>query len=140
VKEIRETTKVEKMNFSFKKEEKLCSKKIIDQLFADGDSFLVFPLKFVYQKTLLSEKSPVQSAFTVGKKNFKKAVQRNRIKRLMRESYRLNKHMLYSILDKEQLAIFVIFIGKEIPDYTLVEKAMKKGITKLIDKISSEIS
>lgn len=120
-----------KRHFSFKKEERLCSKKVIDKLFAEGESFLVFPLKFVFLKTALPTKFPVQAGFSVGKKTFKRAVQRNLIKRKMRESYRLNKHNLYQKAGENQLALFVIFIGKAIPEYKQVDDAMKKGLKRL---------
>ena len=119
-------------NFSFKKEERLCSKKLIERLFAEGESFLVFPLKFVFLNSTLPTKFPVQTGFSVGKKIFKKAVQRNLIKRKMREAFRLNKHDLYQIAGENQLALFIIFIGKTIPEYQQVEDAMKKGLNKLL--------
>lgn len=128
-----------KKKFSFKKEERLCSKKIIDKLFSDGDSFLSFPLKIIFQETSLQTKYPAQVAFTVGKRNFKLAVHRNLIKRKIREAYRLNKFQLYSKLNDKQVAIFFIFIGKNIPEYDLVEKAMKTGINKLLKEIYSDI-
>ncbi len=127
-----------KRKFSFKKEERLCSKKIIDKLFSEGGSFLSFPLKVVYQETVLHTKYPVQAAFSVGKRSFKLAVHRNLIKRKMREAYRLNKFHLYSGLAEKQVAIFFIFIGKNIPEFELVEVAMKKGIKKLLKEISSD--
>ncbi len=120
-----------KEKFSFKKEERLCSKKIIDRLFSEGESFLVFPLKFVFLKTKLSSAFPVQAGFSVGKKIFKKAVQRNLLKRRMREAYRLNKHELYNVLLEEQMAVFIIYVGKELSDYGVIEQAVKKGIKKL---------
>ncbi|NOR75348.1 MAG: ribonuclease P protein component [Draconibacterium sp.] len=126
-----------KRSFTFKKEERLTSKKVIDKLFSDGDSFLAFPLKVVFFETSLSSEYSVQAAFSVGKRNFKLAVHRNKIKRKMREAYRLNKSQLYDILGDKQVAIFFLFIGKEIPDYKLVNSAMEKAIKKLIAKISS---
>jgi len=122
--------------FTFKKRERLCSKKRIDKLFSEGKSFLVHPLKFVYISSPISQKFPVQVAFSVGKKNFKHAVRRNFIKRKLRETYRLNKHLLYNALDKEHVAVFVIFIGKTVPDFKQVDDAMKKGINKLIKEFS----
>ncbi|MCK5730271.1 MAG: ribonuclease P protein component [Draconibacterium sp.] len=127
-----------KRRFTFKKEERLTSKKVIDKLFSEGDSFLAFPLKVVFFETPLSSKYPVQVAFSVGKRNFKLAVHRNKIKRKMREAYRLKKFQLYDILDDKQVAVFFLFIGKEIPDYKLVNSAMEKAIKKMITEISSD--
>ncbi|WP_319500009.1 ribonuclease P protein component [uncultured Draconibacterium sp.] len=119
------------VSHSFKKTERLCSKKVIDKLFAEGESFLAFPIKVVYKVTELPQPVPVQAGFTVSKKIFKRAVKRNRIKRLMREAYRLNKQMLRVDADSQQMAVFFIFIGKELPDFAQVEKAMKKALYKL---------
>lgn len=121
--------------FSFKKSEKLCSKKIIDKLFSEGETFLSYPLKIGFIELENSFESPAQAAFTVGKRNFKLAIQRTHIKRKIREAYRLNKHILYKGLGDKHVAVFFIFIGKNIPDYTLVESAMKKGIDKLLFEI-----
>ncbi len=133
-----ENSSEERIRFTFKKEERLTSKKIIDKLFSEGSSFLSYPLKIVYSKTKLPSKSPVQVAFTVGKRKFKLAVHRNQIKRKIRETYRLKKHELYRVLEEEQLAVFFIFIGKEIPEYEEVKKAMERGIKKLVAEISSD--
>jgi len=118
---------------TLKKAERLCSKKVIDELFAEGESFLAFPIKVVYKVTELPQPVPVQAGFTVSKKIFKRAVKRNRIKRLMREAYRLNKQMLPLLADEQQMAIFFIFIGKELPTFAQVEKAMKKALYKLAE-------
>ena len=126
-----------KQLFTFKKEEKLCSKILIDRIFADGETFLSFPLKIAFVELEPSSKNPVVAAFTVGKRNFKLAVQRNHIKRKIREAYRLNKHILYKGLGEKHLAVFFIYIGKKIPDYHQIESAMKKGIDKLIVEIES---
>jgi len=126
-------------SFTFKKEERLCSKKLIDRLFTEGDSFLSFPLKVVFVSADLNTKFPVQVGFSVSKKNFKWAVQRNRIKRLMREAYRLHKHDLCRQLDDQQLAVFLIYIGKEIPEYPSIEKAMKKALLIIPKKLQESL-
>ena len=126
-----------KKKLSFSKEERLSSKKVIDKLFSEGESFLAFPLKIVFFKTELPSKYPVQAAFSVGKRNFKLAVQRNLIKRKIRESYRLNKHYLYDSLGDNQIALFFIYIGKDIPEYKQIETAMKNSIERLIREFSS---
>ncbi len=135
---ILENSGAEKRRFSFKKEERLTSKKVIDKLFSEGESFLSFPLKIIFFETSLNSKYLVQAAFSVGKRSFKLAVHRNAIKRKMRETYRLNKHQLYNVLGNKQVAVFFIFIGKEIPEYKQVNSAMEKGVKKLIAKLSIE--
>ena len=119
------------VSHSLKKAERLCSKKVIDKLFSEGESFLAFPIKVVFKTTELPQPVPVQAGFSVSKKIFKRAVKRNRIKRLMREAYRLNKQMLPMLAEKQQMAVFFIFIGKELPKYAKVEKAMKKALYKM---------
>ena len=81
----------------------------------------------------MPQKSTVQVAFAVGKKNFRRAVHRNIIKRKIREAYRLNKHVLFDALNDEYLSVFIIFIGKGIPGFKQVEDAVKKGIERLIN-------
>ena len=98
-----------KIDFSFHKTERLCSKKIIDKLFIEGKTIFVYPVKIVYLETSLSSKFPVQAVFTVGKRNFKRAVQRNLIKRRMREAYRLNKHKFYHEIGEKQVAVFYLY-------------------------------
>lgn len=134
---IFENSTDKKVRFTFKKEERLKSKKIIDKLFSEGNSFLSFPLKIVYCKAELPSKYPVQAAFSVGKRNFKLAVHRNQIKRKIRETYRFKKHELYAVLADQQIAVFFVFIGKEIPKYEEVDIAMRRGLKKLIAQINS---
>jgi ribonuclease P protein component len=116
--------------FTFKKQERLCSKKVIEKLFSEGESFLSYPLKIIYLHTALPVNGNVQVGFSVSKRNFKKAVQRNLIKRRMRETYRLNQYLLTESGNGNSLAIFFIYIGKEIFDYKTIEQAMKKALTK----------
>ncbi len=118
--------------FSLKKEERLCSKVLIDQLFAEGKSFLVYPIKVVYLETELPEGIYAQAAFSVGKKLFKKAVARNLLKRRMKEAYRLSKPDFYNRLKNRQYAIIFIFIGKEKLEYKIIEKGIKNAIERII--------
>ena len=123
--------------FTLHKEERLCSQKTIGDLFTSGESFLAYPLKVVFLKTELSKPFPVQAAFTVSKRNFKHAVKRNILKRRMREAYRLNKTGFYKeIAAKElQLAIMFVYIGKDIAEYTTIEKAMISALKKILGKL-----
>ncbi len=132
--------KTNKKNFSLKKAERLCSIKVIERLFAEGESFLQYPLKIVYAKSQIPSDYPAQAAFTVSKKNFKRAVARNRIKRLLRETYRLNKHIIYDDIKNYQLAVFIIFIGKKLPKHKEIEVAMQKGLCKMISRLSEQSS
>ena len=128
-----------KETFSFQKAERLCSKKIMDKLFQEGKTIFVFPIKIVYLETKLPSNFPVQAAFTVGKRNFKHAVQRNLIKRRMREVYRLNKSKVYDEIGKKQVAVFFIFTGKTISEYRQIETAIKKGMKKLLSETGTDL-
>lgn len=132
---LQENTDNETTGFSFHKNERLCSKKVIDKLFIDGKSVFVYPVKIVYLETLLPEKNKVQAAFTVGKRIFKRAVKRNLIKRRMREAYRLNKQKFYDELGEKQLAVFFIYTAKTISDYKQIETAIIKGLKKLSTEV-----
>ena len=123
--------------FTLHKDERLCSQKTIEELFTSGESFLAYPLKVVFLKTELPQSVPVQAAFTASKRNFKRAVKRNILKRRMREAYRLNKPSLYSELaDKEvHLAIMFVYIAKDIVEYPVIDKAMISAFKKLLAKI-----
>jgi len=123
--------------FTLHKEERLCSQKLIEDLFSSGESFLSYPLKVVFLKTELLQPYPAQAAFTVSKRNFKRAVKRNILKRRMREAYRLNKPDLYRELAAKNLRIaaMFVFIGKDLAEYAAVEKAMISAFKKLLAKI-----
>lgn len=125
------------MGLSFPKKEKLKSKKLIEQLFADGRSVSNFPIKLIFLKTELPFDVPIQAGITVPKKNFKSAVKRNRIKRLMRESYRLNKGLVFNN-SKGTFAFLFLYLGKEMPNYSLIDRNLKAALQKFKKKIDDE--
>jgi ribonuclease P protein component len=123
--------------FTLKKEERLCSPKILGELFISGESFLVYPLKVVFLKSETPLPHPAEAAFAVSKRNFKRAVKRNLLKRRMREAYRLNKHLLYDELAarNSHISIIFIFVGKDILDFDKIEKAMILALKKVIGRM-----
>jgi ribonuclease P protein component len=109
----------------------------IDALFRVGKAHSVFPVKVIYHLVPRgAECAPVRAGFSVPKKKFRKAVQRNRIKRILRESWRIRKHLLYPEISPEiQLHLFFIFIGLAMPEYQQVQAPMEQIIRKLSDSI-----
>lgn len=119
----------------YPKTEKLKSRKTLSALFSSGKTIGAFPVKVFY---VMSEAGQgVQAGVGVSSRNFKKAVQRNRIKRLLRECYRLNKTQLCNaVLQKQQsLSVFFLYVGKEMPEYELLAAKMKTALTKLEETI-----
>jgi ribonuclease P protein component len=108
---------------TFGKEERLCSKKIIHRLFHESNDFSEFPFKVLWIYTPLPTEKSTQVLISIPIKNFKKAVDRNVLKRMIREAYRLNKNALQSSLTakQRQLAFSLIYIGKNILTYKELE-------------------
>lgn len=119
---------------TFPKAQKLCHRKDIDLLFDKGDSFFTHPFKIVYKETERTEESSVRLLISVPKKNIRSSVERNRVKRLIREAYRLNKQSLIQVLQDNQkcLQIAFVYTGKQLPDFQSVEKSLLKILDKLI--------
>ena len=114
---------------TFKKEERLKSRKQIKQLFAGGHSYAVYPLRLVWLPIKDPTASvPVQFALTVAKKRIRRASHRNRIRRRIREAWRLNKHQLYQEIEDQSVsfAFLIIFSGKEEEaTFENIERAMQ---------------
>ncbi len=123
------------MSTTYSKKEKLKSKKLIDQLFTKGQSVSAFPLRLVYLETNLDDNIIAKTGVSVSKRNFKTAVDRNRIKRLLRESYRKNKAVYFNNLSTQH-AFMILYIGKDKPTLTQIETKM----TFLFEKFSNKIS
>ena len=125
--------------YTFKKEERLCNKKLIDELYHSGSSFLCYPFKVSWLFTAEPQPVCAQILFSVSKKRFKKAVDRNLIKRRIREAYRLNKqHQLYDVLISiDKTIVFSVgYIGKEILAYDTIEKKMQKLLIQLCEQVA----
>jgi ribonuclease P protein component len=124
--------------YTFKKEERLCNKKLIDELFHNGSSFLCYPFKASWMLVSDSQQVPVKIVLAVSKKRFKKAVDRNLIKRRMREAYRLHKQQyLYDQLNStdKQIVLSLGYIGKEIAPFDFTQKKMLKLFAQLCAEI-----
>ena len=129
-----------KQRYTFKKEEKLKSRKAIEQLFSGGRSFSNFPFRVLWSFNEPSTAS-LQTGFAVSSKHFKKAVDRNRVKRLMREAYRLQKSELQDQLKQQQkhLTVFFIYVGNELPEYQFIFDKTGNVLSRLL-KITDENS
>lgn len=123
------------MSFSFPKKEKLKSKKLIEQLFAEGIGVTNYPIKLVYLKTRFEDDSKCKVGVTASKRNFKSAVKRNRIKRMMRESYRLNKHLIFNNIEGN-FAFMFLYLGKEMPSQSKITDTMIPLMRKFVDEIA----
>jgi ribonuclease P protein component len=121
------------MKQSFHKQERLCSKKQMELLFSEGKSIFGHPLKFIFMKVDSDLQFPAQAIFVVPKRQFKKAHDRNKLKRRMREAYRLNKQNFYNQLSLANIKIICafIFVGKKQEDYSRIEKAIKQNLNSI---------
>ncbi|WP_296315421.1 ribonuclease P protein component [Winogradskyella sp. UBA3174] len=124
------------MNFNYSKKDKLKSKKLIEQLFTEGKAVTVFPLKLIYLKTNFENNSTLKTGVSVSKRLHKTAVSRNRIKRLLREAYRLNK-TLYFNNSSTSYTFMILYLSKDGATFDKLNKDMKSLFEKFIAKTST---
>ncbi|MDG2195023.1 MAG: ribonuclease P protein component [Polaribacter sp.] len=122
------------MKFTLGKAERLKSKKLIDRLYEEGTSIKVFPLRMVFLQTEHTSEFPAQVGVSVSKRNFKNAVDRNRIKRLMREAYRKQKHTVYNELDIPYI-FMISYLGKTAQKHDVIEDKMDKLLVLFLQEI-----
>ena len=124
-------------SFTFHKLEKLAHKPSIDAIFQKkGQAIFNPPILFIYLKRELQTPFPCQVLVSVGKKKFKRAVDRNRIKRQITNIYRLHKHRIYEkITDESKYAIGIIYLSEDQPDFAMLQNKIIKSIDEFIERI-----
>ncbi|MFP4024798.1 MAG: ribonuclease P protein component [Thiohalospira sp.] len=128
-------------NQKFSKYEKLKSRKKIKQLFDGGNQVNHFPFLINWKfENEYNDDFPAQVAISVSKRKIKKAVQRNRIKRKIREVYRKNKFLIYNLLNdiKQSICFMVIYNSTDELNYSEMEKELLKGLKKMIEAIKTK--
>lgn len=121
---------------TFSKAERLSSKLLIDLLIKKGNSFTGFPFKITWME-IHDSQVPVKIVISVPKRKFKKAVDRNRIKRLTREVYRKNKHQLIERLGGKKIAMLLVYTSKTIFDYAEAEEKINMALMRLGKEVNS---
>lgn len=115
--------------YTLNKDQRLKSRKQIEALFASGQSFSVFPFRVIYKHNEPDDEHPLKFGVSVPSRHFKKAVDRNLMKRRIREAWRLQRQPL----DGKPLHVFFVFTAKELADYNLIAEKMRICIQKLTD-------
>lgn len=128
---------VEGQRFTFKKEERVTGNKRISTLFACGRSFLVYPFRIVFYEYEYTASEPVSVLVSIPKKRLKRATARNRMKRLVREAYRINKDLLLSHLlqSNHRIDIAFVYVKDELTGYDKVEKSVCKSLQEISNKL-----
>jgi ribonuclease P protein component len=124
---------------TFKRPERLKSHRIIGELINSGDTITVFPLKLFWSIDIGDQPAPLRIAIAVPVKNFRNAVDRNRIKRRIREAYRLNKHILLEFLSDKKLYLNFVFLylPKTINSYGQISEALIKILMNISDHLGN---
>jgi ribonuclease P protein component len=128
--------------YTFKKEEKISLQTEINLLFAEGESFLSYPFRVLYVRQQPASGARMAVLISVPKKKIKQAVNRNCIKRHVREAYRLNKNELTTLLAGQQTGLLIafIFVGNTLSDHISIESSIKRTFLELKARLSCEKS
>lgn len=119
------------MDYTFCKSERLCHKTLFEELLTSGFSFVSYPFRVVVKVSSQPSEFPGRIAVSIGKKKFKRAVKRNRLKRLTREAYRLQKGYLKENAKFSTADILFIYLDNRVSDYPKVEKAVYRALQKI---------
>jgi len=109
----------------------------MDELFASGKSVSAYPVKIIFSEATEAYDVPVKTGVSVSKRYFKKAVHRNRIKRLLREAYRMQKQPLIDACAAKgkQYNLFILYLDKALPDFILLQEKVQQALEKLLKQI-----
>ena len=123
---------------TFRKSERLSSRKIITALFEKGQAFNSYPFKVLWNLDTAASSFPAQMCIAVPKKSFRRAHDRNLIKRKTREAYRKNKSALYATLIEKnvKISLLLIYVAKEDLNYALIENKMTSLIAQLTKNVA----
>ena len=130
----------EKGCFTFGKDERVSGKMRIDHLFAAATSFLAYPFRIVFYEYECAAPEPVSVLISIPKKRLKRATARNRMKRLVKEAYRLNKSLIPSelLLDNHRIDVVFVYVKDELCGYDVVEKSVCKSLREISNKLMKQ--
>lgn len=135
----------QKTDFSFRKDERLCSRRLIEQLFSGGGkSMSAYPLRVVFMPVASTETpSPAIVLVSVSKRHFKLAVNRNRVKRQVREAYRRHKHLLNAALERQpecHLLLAFLWLSDRLYSSAEVDRHVKHLLTRISERFAVSLS
>jgi ribonuclease P protein component len=122
---------MDRIRLTFRIAERLKEGRKIARLFEEGRSVYVFPLKIIWIESERRNPNPIKAGFSVSRRIFRNAVDRNLLKRRMREAFRVNKHAFYPDPGDKSIDLMCLFIAREKASYSVIEKATKAGLRKI---------
>ncbi|HBG40867.1 MAG TPA: ribonuclease P protein component [Porphyromonadaceae bacterium] len=126
--------------FTFNKEERVTGLKRIENLFANGQSFIAYPFRVIFVETDFPASTPISMMVSIPKKRIRSAVGRNQMKRRLREAYRLNKHLFDPLLIPGglHLDIAFVYVKDDLSEFTDVQKSVQKAVRNIQERLLTD--
>ena len=123
--------------FEFSKKQKLCNETAIKEMFSNGESFVIPPIRLIWKEEVDSDSVAIKSIIVVPKKQLKLATDRNIVRRRMKEAYRLNKAEIEHFLvnKNRQLNVAIVYQNEKILSYKVIEEKIKLILGRLREEI-----